>query len=147
MNLYSLPFCTRMIWRKRWMAEWMLCTKWMIIWFTPYTKPSFYQNGCSPKIFSSNHPWWYGGRWLVRHSSMSPNQQRRPLPSLLYLSFLCNHWATTDPTCGPWVEVWVDVDSEEHFLPGILSRLHQVLLHYHHCATHTGVTEYKPDRK
>ena len=26
-------------------------------------------------------------KWLVRHSSTFPNQQRRPLPSLLYLSF------------------------------------------------------------
>ena len=26
-------------------------------------------------------------KWLVLHSSTSPNQQRRPLPSLLYLSF------------------------------------------------------------
>ena len=26
-------------------------------------------------------------KWIVRHSSMSPNQQRRPLPSLLSLSF------------------------------------------------------------
>ena len=26
-------------------------------------------------------------KWLVQHSSTSPNQQRRPLPSLLYLSF------------------------------------------------------------
>ena len=28
-------------------------------------------------------------KWLVQHSSMSPKQNRRPLPSLLSLSFFC----------------------------------------------------------
>ena len=35
-------------------------------------------------------------KWLVWHSSMSPNQQRRPLPSLLSLSFF---YAVTPPIC------------------------------------------------
>ena len=38
-----------------------------------------------PNIFSSNHP--LSAKWLVRHSSTSPQQQRRPLPSLMYKSF------------------------------------------------------------
>ena len=59
--------------------------KWMIIWFTPHQTPTlpkwmFFQN------FSSNHLCCYS-KWLVWHSSTSPKQQRRPLPSLLSLSF------------------------------------------------------------
>ena len=44
------------------------------------------QTWCSPKIFSSNI---LTAKWLVQHSSTSPNQQ--PLPSLLYLSFFYGH--------------------------------------------------------
>ena len=51
---------------------------------TPNNPPK--QNLCSFKNFSSNHPWRYS-KWLVRHSSMSTKQQRRPLPSLLYKYF------------------------------------------------------------
>ena len=57
-------------------------------------------------------------KWLVRHSSTFPNQQRRPLPSLLYLSFFymvqgeesslleCkfNPWREHD--CSPAPPVW-----------------------------------------
>ena len=52
--------------------------KWMIIWFTPY------QNDILPKTFDQII---LAAKWLVRHSSMSPKHQRRPLPSLLSLSF------------------------------------------------------------
>ena len=36
-------------------------------------------------------------KWLVGHSSTSPKQQRRPLPSLLYNSFFYDH------TCWPGI--------------------------------------------
>ena len=50
-----------------------------------HTTPPPSQNGCSHKNLSSNHP--CHSKWLVWHSSTSPNHQRRLLPSLLYLSF------------------------------------------------------------
>ena len=33
-------------------------------------------------------------KWLVWHSSMSLKHQRRPLPSLLYLSLPCSQWTS-----------------------------------------------------
>ena len=39
-------------------------------------------------------------KWLVRHSSTSPNQQRRPVPSLLYLSLFYG-WLPV-PTVRHW---------------------------------------------
>ena len=48
------------------------------------TKPPPSQNGCSSKTFLQII---IAAKWLVWHSSTSPKQQRRPLPSLLSLSF------------------------------------------------------------
>ena len=47
-----------------------------------HTKPPPSQNGCSSKTFLQII---LAVMWLVRHTrmSMSPKQQRRPLPSLL----------------------------------------------------------------
>ena len=40
-------------------------------------------------------------KWLVRHSSTFPKQQRRPLPSLLYKSFFCGRILLTAPLQAP----------------------------------------------
>ena len=60
--------------------------KWMIIWFTPNqtNSPTPYRNGYSPKSFVQII---LAAKWLARHSRESPKQQRRPLHSLLHLSF------------------------------------------------------------
>ena len=55
----------------------------MIIQVTP-TKPPPSQNGCSSKSFLQII---LTAKWLVRHSIPSPNQQRRPLISLLSGSY------------------------------------------------------------
>ena len=59
--------------------------KWIIIRFTPYTKPTPNQNECSPKTFVQII---LAAKWLVLHSSTTPKQQRRPFPFLLSLYFL-----------------------------------------------------------
>ena len=53
--------------------------KWVIIWFTPPIPKHMF----SPKTFLQII---LAATWLVQHSRMSLNQQRRPLSSLLYLS-------------------------------------------------------------
>ena len=75
-----------MHWNKGYMAKRML---WKNGWSSGshHTKPPPYQNGCSPKTLAQII---ITAKWFVRHSSTSPNQQRRPLPSLLSLSFFCD---------------------------------------------------------
>ena len=75
-----------MILKKRMNSGMDALKKWMIILFTLYQTATLYQNGCSAENICSSHPCCYC-KWLVWHSSTSPNQQRRPLPSLLSLSF------------------------------------------------------------
>ena len=60
-----------------------------------HTKLPTHQNGISPKNFCSNHPCSYC-IWLVRHSSLSLNQQRRPLPLLPSSSFFYGTSLLTD---------------------------------------------------
>ena len=88
-----------MIGRKGWREERTLgridaSGKWLIIWFTPH-QPSPFQNGCSSKNFSSNHPFC-----LVAGAAFNSvtQQQRRPLSSLLSVSSSMlsgEHWAST----------------------------------------------------
>ena len=62
---------------------------WMDGWMDGHhTKPPPSQNGYSSITFFSNRPCCY--RWLVRHSSTSPKQQRQPLTSLLSFFFFYN---------------------------------------------------------
>ena len=71
--------------------------KWMIIWFTPHqTDPS--KMDVLPKTGLPNI---IAAKWLERHSSTSPKQQRRSLPSLLFDSsskVLCQ--VRDDPDAG-----------------------------------------------
>ena len=57
--------------------------KWMIFQFTP-TKPPPSQMDLLPKTFP---PIILAAKWLVPALNMSPEQQRRTLPSLMYKSF------------------------------------------------------------
>ena len=65
--------------------------KWMIIQFTPYHPTKM---DVLPKTLVKIN---YAAKWLVRHSSMPPNQQRRPLPSLLSLSLFYGYIVVQDP--------------------------------------------------
>ena len=58
--------------------------KWMITLFTPYQTTNQPKWMLSKKTFVKIILAAY---WSLRHSSTSSNQQRRPLPSLLTLSF------------------------------------------------------------
>ena len=63
--------------------------KWMIIRFKRYqTTPNLHpaKIDVNPKTFIQII---LAAKWLMVNSSTYPNQQRRPLPSLLYLSFFC----------------------------------------------------------
>ena len=74
-------FPTRMISKKRINR---IKATWMIIQFTPYTNHHPIKMVVLPKTFVQII---LAAKWLVRHSSTFPKQQRRPLPSLLSLSF------------------------------------------------------------
>ena len=85
----SMPhyrFSPWMIWRKRLIEERTLgrmnaSEKWMIIcWFTPHQPTTLPKWRFSQILF-------LGARWLVRLSRTPPEQQRRPLSSLLSVSF------------------------------------------------------------
>ena len=94
-RIHSIPcrtilyrFSTRMIWRKVWIEERTLgrmdtSEKYMIILFT--TTPNHHPSKMDdrPKSFLKIN---LAAKRLVRHSSTSPNQKRRPLPSLLSFS-------------------------------------------------------------
>ena len=56
--------------------------KWMIIRFTPY-----YATTLPKWILKTFVQIILAAKWLVRPSNTSPHQQRRPLPSLLSLSY------------------------------------------------------------
>ena len=46
-----------------------------------------WRNRCFRKVKKTFVQIILAAKWLVRHASMSPKQQQRPLPSLLYKSF------------------------------------------------------------
>ena len=66
--------------------------KWMIIRFTPNHDPT--KMNVLPKTLVQII---LAAKFLVRHSSTSPNQQRRPLPSLLSLSLFYGYIVVQDP--------------------------------------------------
>ena len=55
--------------------------KLMIIWFTPHQITTLTKRMFLQKPFFKSSLLLH--KWLVRHSSPSPKQQRRPLPSLM----------------------------------------------------------------
>ena len=70
--------------------------KWMIIRCTPY------QTTTPPKWMFSQILFVQiilAAKWLVRHSSTFPKQQRRPLPSLLYYPSLTYSCVLHHPQC------------------------------------------------
>ena len=84
--------------------------KWVIIWFTPPIPKHMF----SPKTFLQII---LAATWLVQPSRMSLNQQRRPLSSLLYLSFfyaptmfLVRRRLTFSTSCSVSASVRSDLD-------------------------------------
>ena len=106
-----------MIWRKVFLEEWMLgrmaaLVKWMINRFTPhqtttFPKWMFFQNFFLQIIIAA--------KWLVRHICTSPNQQRRPLPSVWFVFYEYNY-----PLILGSLD-WSDFKSPQDLKPGYWS--------------------------
>ena len=92
--LYSLPrelFCTRMIWRKGWIHPMFLSIllQFILFFISSWGNSSFSSNRLGAKLQARQR----------NESILSPKQQRRPLPSLLSLSFFYGTWSHSLHRC------------------------------------------------